>query len=60
MPAADKCPLCGGHILYLGAILAECDGSTCPNRAKDVPRDLLEQIKTELADMYLGWYGCGP
>lgn len=56
-----KCPLCGGHVLYLGAVDLECDGPLCPNESKSLPRseDIVERIQAELAQMY-GWFPIGP
>lgn len=62
MTASTRCPLCGGHVLYIGALDLECNGATCPNRTKAPASpylgpedDIVGRIQAELAQMY-GWF----
>ena len=59
---SPRCPLCGGAVLYVGALDLECDGPKCPNQSKapSAPDDdIVGRIQAELAQMY-GWFSPMP
>ena len=49
-----RCPLCGAHVLYAGAVRVECTGGGCPNSVPPPP-PLPEPESSQPAHGTLAW-----